>query len=315
MSKRPAIITIGNFDGVHMGHRAILRTARRLADQHSGGRIVAATFDPFPTAILRPGSEPPRIASLDQRIESLLACQADDVLVLEPTPDLLGMKAGDFIQMLIRQHEAVGFVEGSDFRFGKKRRGDMTMLAEMGRDQDFAVALVPRVETTLSDQSLTPISSSLIRWLIGRGRVEDASTCLGRDFAIDARIVKGEQRGRTIGIPTINLDPDAYTHQIVPADGVYAGTAKLEGNGALIPAAISVGLKPTFGHDTLTIEAHLINFKTDHPDALYGQPVRLRFARWLRDQYPFPSVDALKSQLFRDIDRSRAAVNEHATSP
>lgn len=300
MSK-PAIITIGNFDGVHLGHQAILATARRMAQPNDAG-VIALTFDPFPVAILRPDQAPPRLTSIDQRVAALTQAGADEVVVIEPTREILSQEAARFIAGLVEQHHAVGFVEGKDFRFGNKRGGNMTMLAEMGRERGFGVEAMPRVEQRLRDQSVAPISSSLVRWLIGRGRVEDAQACLGRPFELAGRIVKGEQRGRTIGVPTINLDPAAYTGQIVPMDGVYAGSAILDSQPATEhSAAISVGLKPTFGHNQLTVEAHLLNLNTEHPDSLYGQHVRLRFARWLRDQYPFPGVEMLKQQLRRDI--------------
>ena len=300
---RPCIITIGNFDGVHRGHQTIIQRARGLADDiiASNPRVAAVTFDPFPVDALRPDASPPRIGSIQQRIEALKDAGVDEVIVLKPTPDLLGMAAQEFIHWLIDEHHAAGFVEGADFCFGKKRSGNMTMLAELGKQKGFAVCALPRVEVPLSDRSVAPVSSSLVRWLIGRGRIEDAAACLARPYEINATIVKGEQRGRTIGVPTINLDPKAYANQIVPTDGVYAGAATLQGQDNPHPAAISIGLKPTFGHDQLTIEAHLIGLETDHPDALYGQTVRLSFARWLRDQYPFPGVEHLKQQLHRDI--------------
>jgi len=302
----PSIITIGNFDGVHMGHQAILAQARRLAEP-SCANVIALTFDPFPVAVLRPESVPPCIMSITQRIEALRESGADDVIVLKPTPEILSLEATRFIASLIDQHHAVGFVEGEDFRFGNKRGGDMAMLAAMGRDQGFAVAAMPRVEARLSDHSVAPISSSLVRWLVGRGRVEDAQACLGRAFTVGGTIVKGDQRGRTIGVPTINLDSADYAGQIVPMDGVYAGYTQLDGGGRLIPAAISVGVKPTFGQDQLTIEAHLVDYTTTDPNALYGHRARIGFARWLRDQYPFPGIDALKAQLTRDIDAARSS--------
>lgn len=296
----PLIITIGNFDGVHLGHQAILRAARRLADAHSA-RVLAITFDPFPVAVLRPENAPPRVMSIDQRIAALKQAGADEVEVLNPTPKVLQQDATRFIGQLVEAHRAVGFVEGEDFRFGHKRGGDMAMLAEMGRQQGFVVEALPRVEARLSDQNVAPVSSSLVRWLVGRGRVEDAATCMGRAYELVGEVVKGEQRGRTIGVPTINLDPDCYADLIAPMDGVYAGTACIDADAAAYPAAISVGVKPTFGHDRLTIEAHLVGYQSDAPDALYGKTIRLGFARWLRDQYPFPGIDALKQQLQRDI--------------
>ena len=304
----PSIITIGNFDGVHRGHQAILDSARQLAEA-SESPVLALTFDPMPIAVLRPGEGPPHLGTIDQRIASLKQAGANDVLVINPTRDVLSQQAPDFIQGLIREHGAVGFVEGDDFRFGAKRAGNMSMLAQLGTEHGFAVDSLPRVEVPLSDHSAAPISSSLVRWLVGRGRVEDAATCLGRPFELTGTIVKGDQRGRTIGIPTANLDPNSWSGLITPMDGVYAGSVQLDQDNTMLPAAISVGVKPTFGKDQLNIEAHLIDFTTEHPDALYGTSATFRFARWVRDQYPFPGVEALTEQLNRDIDYCR---NLHA---
>ena len=306
-----SIITIGNFDGVHIGHREIVRQARALADQH-GARVLAVTFNPSPIAVLRPEHSPPQLGTIEQRIEALRDAGADRVVVLSPTPQLLGLSAEQFIDKLVADHHAVGFVEGEDFRFGNNRGGDTKLLAEMGKAHGYEVRILPRVETRLSDQTTAPVSSSLVRWLVGRGRVEDAAVCLGRDFELPGTIVKGDQRGRTIGIPTANLDPAAYAGLIVPMDGVYAGSVLIDGD--VCPAAISVGSKPTFGQNTLTAEAHLIGFTHDDPDVLYGKPARFRFARWIRDQYPFPGVQALIQQLRRDIDYARAVYAEQSSA-
>lgn len=298
------IITIGNFDGVHRGHQAILSAARKLA-LPSQARVIAMTFDPVPIEVLRPGEGPPHLGTITQRTAALKQAGADEVVVLKPTQELLAHEASRFIADLIEQHHAIGFVEGEDFRFGSKRSGNMTMLAEMGQRQGFVVKALPRIETPLSDHSVAPISSSLIRWLIGRGRVEDAAACLGRPFELTGVIVKGDQRGRTIGVPTANLDVQSWQGLMTPMDGVYAGHVALHDDDSLHPAAISVGVKPTFGQDQLNIEAHLIDYTTDDPDALYGQPAIFRFAHWVRDQYPFPGIETLTEQLIRDIAQCR----------
>jgi len=311
-----SIITIGNFDGVHLGHQAILSSAREMAKvQASPCRVLALTFDPPPVAVLFPERKsaiPPQLTTLADRVRLLKEVGADDVVVIKPDKALLALSAEDFIAKLIDVHHAVGFVEGADFRFGKGRGGDMAMLEAMGRDRGFSVRSIDRLDTKLSDQSLSPISSSLIRWLIGRGRVEDATRCLGREFSLSGKIVKGDQRGRTIGIPTANLDPTALGGMSVPMDGVYAGAISIGEN--RYNAAISVGNKPTFNGKQLTVEAHLIGFDPlaqgkDH-DCLYSECAVFHFATWLRDQYPFPSVDDLVSQLRRDIDQA----NESSTN-
>lgn len=313
------VLTLGNFDGPHVGHLAILDCARDLADRHDA-RVVAITFDPPPIQILRPGQEPPIITPLDQRLARLRRGGADGVEVFTPTPDLLSQSAEQFIQRLVDQHHPVAIVEGPDFRFGKGRGGDMTKLAELGEIYGFEAVTVPRVEALMSDLQLAPVSSSLVRWLIGRGRVADAAACLGQPFCLTATVVRGEQRGRQLGIPTANLDADQIAPHIIPADGVYAGIAELAGDHAEAEAeaeaeaqaspqrwacAISVGVKPTFGIKALTVEAHLLDYEPAVDDDLYGRPLTLHFARWVRDQYPFPGVDALREQLHRDIEQTR----------
>ncbi|MEM9347558.1 MAG: riboflavin biosynthesis protein RibF [Planctomycetota bacterium] len=305
----PSVITIGNFDGVHRGHQAIMQAACRLARQ-SDAEVIAITFDPMPIALLRPEQSPPHLGSIEQRIDALKHAGADEIHVIKPTREVLAYEAPRFITDLIEKYDAVGFVEGEDFRFGAKRQGNMTMLADLGAAQGFAVQALPRIEVPLSDTSVAPISSSLVRWLVGRGRVEDAAVCLGRPFELTGAIVKGEQRGRAIDVPTANLDPASWQGLITPMDGVYAGTVTLSQEENIYPAAISVGVKPTFGQDQLNIEAHLIDYNTHDPDALYGQPATIRFARWVRDQYPFPGVEALKEQLARDIELCRQLLGE-----
>lgn len=309
MADRPTIITIGNFDGVHRGHQEILQTARQLADPQQA-QVLAVTFDPMPVAVLRPGEGPPHLGTIDQRVAALKQAGVDDVVVIKPTKEVLSQEAPRFIAGLIQRYGAIGFVEGTDFRFGAKRSGDMTMLAKLGQAQGFAVEALPRIEVPLSDHSVAPISSSLVRWLVGRGRVEDATACMGRPFELTGTIVRGDQRGRTIGVPTANLDPKSWQGLITPMDGVYAGYVTLgtetDQDNPPQPAAISVGVKPTFGQDQLSIEAHLIDYNTDHPDALYGKPATFRFAHWVRDQYPFPGVGALTEQLRRDIDHCKS---------
>lgn len=296
----PSVLTIGNFDGVHVGHRAIMAKARAIADDR-GAEVVAMTFEPHPAAVLRPNAVPPRLCSASQKQARLCEAGADRVVILEPTAELLGLTAEAFVDRIIAEHHPVAFVEGEDFRFGKGRSGDVAMLQRIGEQRGFEVIIAEEVDVTLANLHVAPVGSSLTRWLIGRGRVADAARCLGRPFELTATVTRGEQRGRTIGIPTANLDLAELDGHILPADGVYAGTATIHGSGPEYPAAISVGVKPTFGRKQLTIEAHLLDYHPDDPDALYGQAITLAFERWVRDQYPFPGPESLVRQLKRDL--------------
>ena len=346
------VLTIGNFDGVHLGHRAILDTARRLADQR-GAAVRVLTFDPHPAAVLRPEHQPPRLLPLDERLARLRRAGADDVRVLEPAPDLLATEPEAFIEDICSTHHPLAVVEGENFRFGKARRGDLDLLRRLGDRLGFELHVQPPVTMRLTSPAEVRVSSTLVRRLVGHGRVFDAAAALDEPFSLTAPVVRGEQRGRTLDIPTANLDPDALADYIVPADGVYAGYAEVliseahpgvaasaahesdqrseeraasSENGVDIhqppsphspllaprsssfPAAISVGVKPTFGRTRLAVEAHLLDYTPESPDDLYGRTLRLTFTRWLRDQYRFPGPDALRRQLRRDIDHAREMI-------
>jgi riboflavin kinase / FMN adenylyltransferase len=301
---QPSIITIGNFDGVHLGHRAIFATARELADAHDA-RVVAMTFDPHPYTTLDPTNRPPRLCSLEQKIARLKDAGVDEVEVLEPTPQVLGQTAEDFVNQVEERYNPRAFVEGRDFHFGKDRAGDIPRLKQLGKEYGFQVVIQPSVDITLDDLTVVAVHSSFIRWLVGHGRVEDAQRCLTEPFSITSTVVTGEKRGRTIGFPTINLDLDELDDYMIPTDGVYAGAAHLPGTDQqarrTCPAAISIGNKPSFGKVQLTLEAHLLDFTGD----LYGQSVTLEFSHWVRDQMRFPSIDVLCKQLERDIQQVR----------
>lgn len=296
------VLTIGNFDGVHRGHQQILATARRLADE-LGAAVVAMTFEPHPATLLRPDEAPLRLLPLERRRQYLLDAGADRVEVVAVTRDFLQQSAEAFLQGLFDRHRPAAIVEGRAFRFGHDRRGDVATINAFGRPHGLRGVPVDPVEVALSDLLVAPVSSSLVRWLVSRGRVVDAAICLGRPHALAATVVRGEQRGRTIGVPTVNLDSEELAGYVLPADGVYAGVAILA-DGERHAAAISVGVKPTFGQRRRTIEAHLLDFTP--ASELYGQRVELQWRRWVRDQLAFPSLAALRQQLGRDLAAVRA---------
>lgn len=303
----PCVITIGNFDGVHRGHQRIVATARRIASPR-GARVVALTFDPHPTELLRPGEAPPAITPLAERVRLLTAAGADRVEVVRVTPAFLHIEAEAFLHQLAADFAPIALVEGRAFRFGHHRRGDVAMIDRLGRELGFTAAPVDSVEVSTLDQLLAPVSSSLVRWLIAQGRMMDAALCLGRPFTVTGVVARGEQRGRTIGVPTLNLNATDLPGLVMPADGVYAGKVVIQHDvtegvrpPAIQLAAISVGTKPTFkGPDgDRVIEAHLLDMPTGTD--LYGRTVTVRFIRWLRDQHRFPGLAALKAQIARDI--------------
>jgi riboflavin kinase/FMN adenylyltransferase len=312
------VITLGNFDGVHVGHRRILATARELAHRR-GVPLKVFTFDPHPRALLGRGDTPPRLMSLQRRIDTLKQLGADEVRVLATTKELLNQSAQDFLLDLVQREHPIAFIEGENFRFGHDRRGDVDLMRRIGaergqiqgEDAGFDALAVSRVAVALHDLWQAPVSSSLIRWLLEQGRVADAARCLGECFSVTGTVIHGQQRGRTLGVPTANLDVAALNGLALPADGVYAGVAKL-GNasnsqnpggtaGVEIPAAVSIGVKPTFGPHQKLVEAHLVHWEGD----LYGRTITLCLARFLRDQQPFPSAADLQRQLQRDIARTQ----------
>ncbi|MBS0196090.1 MAG: riboflavin biosynthesis protein RibF [Planctomycetes bacterium] len=288
-------VTIGNFDGVHVGHVSLVHRARQLVG-HSG-RVVVMSFDPHPITLLRPDHAPPRLSLFDRRAELLKAQGADEVVKLEPTRELLNKEPDEFIADLVRSHTPSVLVEGDDFHFGRARRGSPQTLRILGQAMGFDVEVVPAIEVPLGDHQIARASSSLVRWLLRHGRVRDAEIVLGRPYELAGTVVKGDQRGRTIGFPTANLATDC----LLPADGVYATLAALP-DGSLAPAAVNIGTRPTFSGPDRRVEAHLLGTRWNGPE--YGWPLSLRFVAWLRDQVRFDSVQRLQEQLARDTDRA-----------
>lgn len=296
MAGRTAV-TIGNFDGVHLGHRALLQAARGAAGAE--GRVVALAFDPHPATVLARAKAPGRLSSFRQRRACLAEAGADVVERLAPSPALLSLSPGDFIARTVDRFRPSAVVEGSDFRFGRGRSGSVDTLRELGRSHGFETIVVDPVEAALADHARVRVSSSAIRWLLRHGRVRDAATLLGRPYRIEGNVVSGARRGRTLGFPTINLATEDY---VLPADGVYAGEATSP-EGRVHAAAISVGTNETFDGRARTCEAHLLDY--DGPVDRYQWTTRLSFGRWLRDQVRYETIDSLIAQIGRDVARVR----------
>ncbi|MBL0871273.1 MAG: hypothetical protein IBJ18_11935 [Phycisphaerales bacterium] len=317
----PSVVIVGVLDGVHWAHGRLVQRARALARSLAGDgsvaktpRVVALSFDPHPQTTLRPEALPPaRLSTFDQRRAWLREAGADEVVALSPTKELLSQDPLTFVQSLRTRFNAVGMVEGHDFRFGQKRAGDTTLLQWLGTKLGMAVEIVQPVEAVLHDHSVVTVSSSLVRWLITHGRVGDAALLLGRAYEITGTVVQGDRRGRQLNFPTANI----RTEHHLPVAGVYACSAVLP-NGAVHPAAVNVGARPTFENAPPTLEAHVIlspdragddsviakpwSTLPDLPE--YGWEIRLRFHHMLRDQVKFASLDALKAQLARDVRRT-----------
>lgn len=289
----PSAVTIGNFDGVHRGHRTLVHRAVDAA-LRNGLRSVVITFEPHPAAVLRPGSEPPRLQSLEQRLEALEDLGVELTLVLAFTQELSALTADEFVaQVLVEGVGAATVVVGTNFRYGHRAAGDIVHLSEAGERHGFAVEAVGLLALD-GDQ----VSSSAIRRAVADGEVEAAARGLGRPFALRGEVVAGDGRGRTIGIPTANLAVD--TSVVVPADGVYAGRVTLDG--VSYPAVTNVGQRPTFEGTGTTVETHLLDAEV----TLYGRVIEVTFEHRLRGERRFDGPDELVQQIHDDIARARA---------
>jgi riboflavin kinase/FMN adenylyltransferase len=258
---------------------------------------------------LRPESAPARLSTFEQREAWLRAAGADEVIRLTPDDDLLGKSAREFVDWLLATFKPGFVVEGDDFHFGKGRSGNNAVLRELGQSLGFKLDVVPPVEVALGDDLIVRASSSILRWLISHGRVDDATRILGRPYELAGTVTKGDQRGRTIGYPTANLATDC----LLPADGVYAGYATLPDNRTL-PAAINVGARPTFNGVTRRLEAYLLDATpTDHTLAVdhYNWSLKVQLIAWVRTDLKFDDIPTLVKQIDRDCGRVRDLLALH----
>jgi len=292
-----SVVTIGSFDGVHRGHQLIInRVVERAAEL--GAKSVVVTFDPHPSEVVRPGSHPPLLAPQPRRAELIEQLGVDAVLVLPFTAEFSKESPEYFVQsVLVDALRARCVVEGPNFRFGHRAAGNVELLTELGRADDFEVEVLDlKVSGTAGDGE--PFSSSLCRRLVSEGDLTGVAEILGRPHRVEGEVVRGAQRGRELGYPTANVD--TVPHSAIPADGVYAGW--LTASGERMPAAISVGTNPTFDGTARTVEAYAIDrVGLD----LYGQHVAVDFLVYLRGMEKFDSIDALLDRMADDVKRAR----------
>lgn len=288
-------VTIGVFDGVHVGHRQVIADLIALAAS-SGVDPAVVTFDPHPLSILAPERAPKMLTSVDQRIDQFRLLGVEIAGVLD-FPDIRHLLAAEFCEeVLFRALRAKRVVVGADFRFGRDRGGDAALLATEGQRLGFEVSVVD-----LFGNHDGVVSSTRIRQLLSDGRVEEAAALLGRPYELVGQVVKGERRGGTIGFPTANIaiSPDRQ----LPGRGVYAGKAMV-GDG-VFSAAINVGTRPTFDGRGTTIEAYLLDYSGD----LYGEFIAIDFRARLREEVRFDGVEALTRQIGLDVERVREVLN------
>jgi riboflavin kinase / FMN adenylyltransferase len=294
-----SVVTIGEFDGVHRGHQRIVERARQAAAE-LGLPVVVVTFDPHPDEVVRPGSHPPLLGTARRRSELLAGLGVDAVCVIPFTLEFSRLGPDEFVRaVLVDRLHTARVVVGENFRFGHKAAGDVALLAELGEKYDFTAEGVP----LLAENGET-ITSTGIRAKLAAGDVAGAAHDLGRPHRVEGVVVRGHQRGRSLGFPTANLE--TLPHTAIPADGVYAGwLAQLDSEGAeqeRWPAAISVGTNPTFDGRDRTVEAYALD--RDDLD-LYGAHMAVDFTHRLRPTVRFASVDELVTQMRTDVDDAR----------
>jgi riboflavin kinase/FMN adenylyltransferase len=292
-----SVITIGNFDGVHRGHRAIIEHVIREATSE-GRSSVIVTFDKHPAEFLRPDRAPCRLCTPERKIEFLSQLGADYLLVLEFNQELADLEPKAFVEeILVGKLNVKKVVVGRNFRFGRNRKGSLALLVEIGQEKGFQA----REEELVSLQGFD-ISSTRVRSAIAHGDVEWAALALGRDHSITGQVQQGDRRGQSLGYPTMNVEPPERI--CLPGYGVYVGWAVIRSK--RYPAAINVGRRPTFNTDgRVLVEAHLIDFEGGDT---YGEEIEIGFSKWLRGEYRFADVDELVEQIGRDVEEVRKAV-------
>jgi riboflavin kinase/FMN adenylyltransferase len=305
----PSVVTVGNFDGVHLGHRYVLDQARQVAAAERLP-VVAVTFDPHPMRILLPERAPVALTSIDRRAELLEAAGADRVLVLPFTRELAGWTPEEFVRRVLAEAlRARAVVVGENFRFGAKAAGTTETLAELGERYGFATHAL-----TLAGAEHT-WSSSYVRQCLAEGDVAAAAVALGRPHEVAGEVVEGAHRGRELGFPTANVPTAGLT--AAPADGVYAGWLRALppsdiADGKPMPAAISVGTNPTFGEDERSVESYVL----DRDDLeLYGVTVEVSFVQLIRGQLRFDSVKELIDRMHIDVEEVRVHLDHGDSDP
>jgi riboflavin kinase/FMN adenylyltransferase len=291
------VVTIGNFDGVHLGHRAILsRVVQRAGELEA--QAVAITFEPHPLKVLRPEMALPLLTTPDQKLNLLSSCGLDAVVVLAFTHELAALPARDFVKEYFCQRLRVReVVVGHDYRFGRGREGDIDLLTEMGKHHGFTVQVVWAVEAEGA-----VVSSSLIRALLRLGKVLEADRLLGRPYGVAGQVVQGKGRGaKLLGVPTANLRP---ANELLPASGIYA--VRVRRGAEILPGVANIGTCPTFDNQDLSLEVHLLEFNGD----LYGENLEVQFVARLREEQRFSSIEALAAQIQADIAQARQALSE-----
>lgn len=302
-----AVLTIGNFDGVHIGHQAILSAAKRLAGQKQA-ELVVMTFQPHPLSVLNPKKAHGTLTPPALKEHLLTELGTGTLFVIKSEPELLNLSPADFVErFIVKNIRPSVVVEGEDFNFGSGRKGNVHTLRKLVGAKGIEVFIVEPRKAKLADGQTVEVSSTIIRNMVTKGKVTDAAVLLGRPYRLIGSIVPGRGKGKELGFPTLNVKP---VEQIIPAEGVYAGTIELAdsieevcGAKEKVPAVFSLGRTETYGSDyPLAIEAHLL---IDNAEQLTGQWMAMDFERRLRDQHKFGTDKELSAQIAKDCEKAK----------
>jgi riboflavin kinase/FMN adenylyltransferase len=281
------LLTIGVFDGVHAGHRYLLKKLRqRAAEKNLLSGVV--TFNPHPQSVLHPHNQLPWLSSLEDRTRAFQELGVKLVAVLTFTPKVAQLTAREFMSLVKKQLRMCGIMVGPDFTLGRGRQGNINLLRALGREMEFSVEVVPPF--TINGEV---VSSTLIRRALAQGDMRKVERLMGRYFYLGGKVITSDKRGRVLGFPTANLD--IRPQQALPGNGIYATIAQVDGK--QFPSATNIGIRPTFGEGEKTVETHLLKYEGN----LYGKDMRLEFVQKLRDEQRFPSSEELKVQIEKDV--------------
>jgi riboflavin kinase/FMN adenylyltransferase len=290
-------LTLGIFDGLHLGHQRILRRVIERAERINGTSCVV-TFDPHPREILSPDTAPDLLTSTKKKVELIEALGVDAVCLIRFTPEFAKVEARPFVRdFLIETLHTKVIVEGYDWRFGKGREGDVDLLREMGKENGYEVEQLDGL--TIGEDI---VSSTLIRGLVLKGGLDRAAECLGRKYSITGDIVEGSHLGREIGFPTANIEPH---HEAIPPNGIYAVWVDVAGMRKA--GTLNIGVRPTVTEEKKrTIEVHIMDFYQD----IYNEEIEITFVERLRDEQKFSSLEALTDQIKKDVEKARKVLVE-----
>ncbi len=287
-----SLLTIGVFDGVHAGHRYLLKKLQqRAVEKNLLSGVV--TFKPHPQSVLHPHEQLPWLSNLEDRVRAFQELGVNMVAVLTFTPKVAQLSARDFMSLLKKHLKMQGIMVGPDFALGRGQEGNINLLRALGREMKFSVEVI--LPYTINGEV---VSSTLIRQALIQGDVRRVERLMGHYFYLRGKVITSDKRGRVLGFPTANLD--IKPQQALPDNGIYATITQVDGK--RFPSATNVGTRPTFGEGKKMVETHLLNYKGD----LYGKEIRVEFVQKLRDEQRFPSTEELKVQIEKDVRKVEA---------